>query len=101
MLPSVLLTLLVGRQEEHPACKTLCDDLLAWLSIWSEVQMICIWSSWCHCHRIISCFIRIRIGLTFLVPAYPGSREKEAAKWASVSVCNSVICTGSLVGYAA
>jgi len=34
------LTLLVGRQEEHPACKKLSDDVLAWLSVWSEVQMI-------------------------------------------------------------
>ena len=35
------LTLLVGRQEEHPACKTLSDEVLAWLSVWSEVQVIC------------------------------------------------------------
>ena len=21
-----------------------------WLSVWSEVQIVCIWSSWCHCH---------------------------------------------------
>ena len=20
-----------------------------WLSVWSEVQIVCIWSSWCHC----------------------------------------------------
>jgi len=33
------LTLLVGRQEVHPACKK-----LAWLSVWSEVQT-CIWPS--------------------------------------------------------
>jgi len=41
------LTLLVGRlpQEEHLACKKLSDDVLAWLSVWSMVQMICIWSS--------------------------------------------------------
>ena len=39
------LTLLVGRQEEHPACKKLSDEVLAWLCVWSEVQMICIWSS--------------------------------------------------------
>jgi len=39
------LTLLVGRQEEHPACKRLSDEVLAWLSVWSEVQMICVWSS--------------------------------------------------------
>ena len=38
------LTLLVGRQEEHLACKT-SDEVLAWLSVWSEVQMTCIWSS--------------------------------------------------------
>jgi len=44
------LTLLVGRQEEHPAHKKLSDDLLAWLSVGSVVQMIFIWSSWCHCH---------------------------------------------------
>jgi len=39
------LMLLVGHQEEHPACKKLTDEVLAWLSIWSEVQMICMWSS--------------------------------------------------------
>jgi len=38
------LTLLVGRQEEHPACKILSGGVLAWLSVWSEVQ-ICIWPS--------------------------------------------------------
>jgi len=39
------LTLLVGRQEEHPACKKLNDEVLWWLSVWSEVQIVCIWSS--------------------------------------------------------
>jgi len=33
--------------------------VLTWLSVWSGVQMIYIWSSWCHCHPIISCFINI------------------------------------------
>ena len=36
------LTLLVGRQEGHPAFKNLSGELLVWLSVWSEVQMICI-----------------------------------------------------------
>jgi len=31
------LTLLVGRPEEHLACKNLSDEVLAWLSVWSEV----------------------------------------------------------------
>jgi len=38
------LTLLVGRQEGHPACKKLSSGMLAWLSVWSEVQT-CIWPS--------------------------------------------------------
>ena len=29
---------LVGRQEGHPACKKLSDEVLVWLSVWSEVQ---------------------------------------------------------------
>jgi len=36
------LMLLVGWQEGHPACKKLSSEVLAWLSVWSEVQ-ICIW----------------------------------------------------------
>ena len=32
------LTLLVGRQEGHPACKKLSGGVLAWLAVWSEVQ---------------------------------------------------------------
>jgi len=31
------LTLLVGHQEEHPARKKLSDEVLVWLSVWSEV----------------------------------------------------------------
>jgi len=36
------LTLLVGRQEGHPACKKLSSGILAWLCVWVKVQ-ICIW----------------------------------------------------------
>jgi len=39
------LTLLVGRQEEHPTHKKLIGGVLAWLPVWSVVQMVCIWSS--------------------------------------------------------
>jgi len=38
------LTLLVGRQEGHPAFKKLSGGVLAWLSVWSEMQT-CIWPS--------------------------------------------------------
>jgi len=33
---------------------------------------------------IISCFIKIQIGLTFVLPAYPGCSGKDAAKWVYV-----------------
>jgi len=51
-----------------------------WLSDWSEVQFIFKWLSWFHCHPVISCFIKIKIGLTFMVPDYPGCSVKEDAK---------------------
>jgi len=38
------LTLLLGRQEGHPACKKTEWWVLVWLSVWSEVQT-CIWPS--------------------------------------------------------
>ena len=44
LTPFSALTLLVGRQEGHPACKKLSGGLLAWLSVWSKVQT-CIWPS--------------------------------------------------------
>jgi len=42
--PVSALTLLVGRQEGHLACKKPSGGVLAWLSVWSEVQT-CIWLS--------------------------------------------------------
>ena len=36
------LTLLVGRQERHPASKKQSGGVLVWLSVWSELQT-CIW----------------------------------------------------------
>jgi len=38
------LTLLVGRQEGHPAYKKLRGGVLVWLSVWSKMQT-CIWPS--------------------------------------------------------
>ena len=64
--------LLVGRQEGHPACKKLSGGVLAWLSVWSEVQTC-------------SCFREIQIGVTFLVPAHLGSPGQRVVK--RVCVC--------------
>jgi len=56
------LTLLVGRQEGHPACKK--TEVLAWLSVWSEVQT-CIWPCWCHCHSLSLASVKSRLVLPF------------------------------------
>ena len=73
------LTLLVGRQEGHPACKK------QW---WGAGMVICLErGADLHMAQLmplpltVSCFSKIQIGFTFLVPAYPGCPGKEAAKW--------------------
>jgi len=78
------LTLLVGWQEGHPACKNLSGWVLVWLSGWSEVDL--------HTDQLmplpltVFCFSKIQIGFTFLVPAHPGSPGQRAVK--RVCVCN-------------
>ena len=58
------LTLLVGWQEGHPVCKKLSGGVLAWLSVWSEVQT-CILPSWCHCHSLSLASVKSRLVLPF------------------------------------
>jgi len=38
--------------------------VLAWLSVWSEVQT-CIWPSWCHCHSLSLALVKSRLVLPF------------------------------------
>jgi len=87
------LTLLVGRQEGHPACKT------EW---WGAGMVICLergadlnMAQLMPLPLTVSCFRKIQIGFTFLVPAYPGSPRKRAVKRVCVCVCVESI------GYAA
>jgi len=58
------LTLLVGWQEGHPACKKLSGGVLAWLSVWSEV-LTCVWPSWCHCHSVFLASVKSRLVSSF------------------------------------
>jgi len=58
------LTLLVGQQEGHPACKKLSGGVLAWLSVWSEVQT-CIWHGGFHCHSLSLASVKSRLVLPF------------------------------------
>jgi len=40
----MVIIIIIGLQEGHPACKKLSGGVLAWLSLWSKVQT-CIRSS--------------------------------------------------------
>ena len=70
------LMLLVGQKEGHPVCKEkLSGGVLAWLSVWSEVQT-CIWPRRCHCHSLSLASVKSS-GFTFLVPAHLGSPGQQ------------------------
>jgi len=63
------LTLLFGRQERHPACKKLSGGMLAWLSVWGEVQ-ICIWPSRCHCLLCVCVSVCVHVCMYVRVSAF-------------------------------
>jgi len=106
MLSFSALTLLVGRQEGHPACKKLSGGVLAWLSVWSEAQT-CIWPSWCHCHPLSLASVKSRFVLPFwyrltrVVPDYPGeqgchvSYKKCQLTWPDVTTVSVGLCDWS------
>ena len=75
-------------QEGRPACKKLSGGVLAWLSVWSELQT-CIWppADATATHYLL--LSKIQTGFTFLVPAYPGSPGKRAVKWVCVCLCTT------------
>jgi len=82
-MSSVLWHCWLGVRKSMRPVKKLNYNMLLWLSVWRKVQIICIRSSWCHCHPIISCSVKIQIDFTILVPAYPGCRGKYAVKQVS------------------
>ena len=80
------LTLLVGRQEGHPACKKLSGGALAG-AICLERGADLHTAQLMPLPLTVSCFSKIQIGVTFLVPADPGSPGKRAVKRVCVCVC--------------
>ena len=83
------LTLLVGRQEGHPAC-----EKTEW---WGAGLIICLeLGADLHMAQLmplpltVSCFRKIQIGFTFLVLAHPGSPGQRAVKRVCVFVCMCV-----------
>jgi len=80
------LTLLVGRQEGHPACKK-----TEWLGVGVVISLER--GADLHTAQLMPLPVKIssskiQIGFTFLVPAYPGSPGQRAVKW-YVCVCGS------------
>ena len=94
--PFSALTLFVWWQEGHPACKKLSGGVLAWLFVWSEVQTDLHMVQWMPLPLTVSCFSKIQIGFTFLVPAHPGSPGKRAVKRVCVMFVDKV--HGCVVG---
>jgi len=82
------LTLLVGRQEGHPVCKKQTGGVLAWLSVWSEVQT-CIWPRWCHCHALSLAPVKARLVLPFWYRLTQVVLEKRPLNGCCCVVCSS------------
>jgi len=87
--PFSALTLLVGWQEGHPACKK--------TNWWDAGVVICLergadlnMAQLMPLPLIVSCFSKIQIGFTCLVPADLGSPGKRAVK--RVYVCMYIGC---------
>jgi len=55
--------------------------------------MICIWSSWCHCHPIISCLIKMQNGLPFCCRLTQVVLEKRLLNGCKVVVVWGVVQT--------
>jgi len=89
------LTLLVGRQEGHPACKNLEWWVLAWLSVWSGMQS-CIWLSWCHCYSLSLASVKSRLVLPFWYRLTRVVPEKEPLEMAGPANRHCANCIGTL-----
>ena len=84
VVPSVLWRCWLGGRKGIQPVKNLSGVVLAWLSVWSEMHM----AQLMPLPLTVSCFSKIQIGFTFLVPAHPGSHRKWPLN-GCVCVCTS------------
>ena len=90
--PSVLWCCWLGGRKGIRFVKNLSGGVLAWLSVWSEVQT-CIWPSWCHCYSLSLASVKIQIGLPFwyrLTRVVPEKRPLEGC--VCMYVCHVFYC---------
>ena len=85
------LTMLVGQQEGHPACKK-TERWGAGVVIGLEQGADLHMAQLTPLPLTVSCSSIIHIGFTFLVPARLGSPGQRAVKWQCVCVCGRVPC---------
>ena len=74
---SSALMLLVGWQEGHPPVKKLSGGVLEWLCLERGADCLQM-AQLMPLPLTVSCFSKIRVGFTFLVPAHPGSPGQSA-----------------------
>jgi len=84
-------TLLVGRQEGHPACKNWAVG--CWRGYLSGARCRL---AYCPADATATHCLLLQIGFTFLVPAHPGSPGHRAVKRVCVCVCAMQHCTNYL-----
>jgi len=63
-IPSVLWRCWLDGTKGIRPVKKLSGGVLAWLSVWSEMQT-CIWPNWCHCHSLCLASVKSRLVLPF------------------------------------
>ena len=77
----------------------LTGGVLAWLSVWSEVQS-CIWPSWCHCHSLSLAYLKSRLVLPFWYRLTRVVPEKGPLNGVCVTVCAFGLQCFDTVGWA-
>jgi len=92
------LTLLVGRQEGHPAYKKTWA-VGYWHGICLERGADLHTAQRMPLPLTVSCFSKIQIGFTFLVPAHLGSPGQRAVKWLCVCYWPLVLRTGECTAH--
>ena len=90
-LPSVLWRCWLGRRKGIWPVKKLSGGMLAWLSVWSEVQT-CIWPSWCHCHSLSVASVKSRLVLPFWYRLTQVIPEKGPFNGLCVCVSSPELC---------
>jgi len=93
------LTLLDGRQEEHPACKNWAMRCLYGYLSQVRCRFFCVWSSWCYCipktHHLLS-HLPVWYRLTWVVLEKRLSNGRSSS---SSAVKNLASCPSLLVNW--